>query len=331
MGPTVENGWLFEQDSGAAGGGPGGTQTDVSTQQVPDGGDAGGSGADQERAGQDTSVGWVQRLLRDGGTATVEVSGSGVSRTVGQDDPGQAQDGNKPAGPKPKTEAEQASADAKASMAARIRAITEGDPNETLTLTRDEVRRAAQSLKDREIAAQNERDQTLAQRRAQAAQIAELKELADPDTGDPDRLAEAVRKLLGEQDVVASQMERQNEILSHVKEVGTSYDNQIIFPLLDMLPQAVRDKLEQDAPAELVGLPYRAWVFKNALEKLREQWTTGAQKQAEQRLRGNDAFKKQVLSDARGGLPEPELIEAAAHSNGASNDNNTWLRRLLRQ
>lgn len=208
--------------------------------------------------------------------------------------------------------------------------VLKGDPNEQLTMTRADILRAAQSLKDAQIAEENRRNADLAQRRATASQLQELRDLSDPINGDPLKLAEAVQKFITNNDSQAAVQERTNEILTHIKDLGQRYDDSLVKPLLAELPPAVADKLEQDAPAELIGLQHRAWLFTEGLKELRKHWTAGALEQAKKDLRKSEAFRKEVLAITRGELPTPELVEAGAPSGKNTQDPNDFVRTLLR-
>lgn len=287
-------------------------------------------GSDQQAAGAETSQqsgqerpdanrGWLQRFLGVGGGPETTVGGEGDDASQAEGSEAGAAAAAKPTNDQPAPKPVAKPAD-----------VLKGDPNEQLTLTRADVLRAAQSLKDAQIAEENRRNSDLAQRRATAAQLQELRDLSDPTNGDPLRLAEAVQRLVNNQDSQAAVQERQNEILTHVKDLGQRYDDSLVKPLLAELPPGVADKLEQDAPAELIGLQHRAWLFQEGLKALRTHWTAGALETAKQQLRKSEAFRKEVLAISRGDLPTPELVEAGSPSRKNAQDANTFVRDLLR-
>lgn len=288
-------------------------------QQSADGGTS--QGGSQERSSGSNKNGWLQTWLLGGGTSTTTDTAEPASRQ----DATEAQQRDGTGGQaKPATD----KADQQPLRQAVTRAILKGDPDEKLNLTRSEVTKIAQSWKDAEIAEDNRRNAEMAATRATAAQWQKLRELADPVTGDPDKLQEAVQELLSNQQAQAQVNEQTGRILDAVRDVGTRYDTELVQPVLDLLPANVADAILKDAPSELVGVAHRAHILRTALAKLKETWTAQATEAARQKLRGNEAFRKDVLHEARGNLPEPELVPATGNG-AAPRDLNTWFRQAL--
>jgi hypothetical protein len=63
-----------------------------------------------------------------------------------------------------------------------------------------------------------------------------------------------------------------------------------------------------------VGLEGRKLVVSEALKSLEKHWKEQGEREAEDRLRRNNAFRKQLLAEARGQAVEPELLPASGPS-----------------
>lgn len=252
----------------------------------------------------------INSWLRSGGQQTTTDVGEASSR--GADEPPQA-----------------APASDKADRQQPAPSVWEGDPSESVTMTRADWRRTVQSDRDRLIANENRRNQEMASMRATAAQYDLLKELSDPVSGDPERLMEEVGKFLSTRDQQAQHYARQSEIDGHIRDVGDGYDNQVVRPLLARLPHATAQRIVDQSPAHLVGLAHRVHIVDQAMQALEQQWMQRGEERARKSLSSSDAFRKQVWHEQAGGRPTPELIEAAAPSRAAP-DTNTWLRGAFR-
>lgn len=277
-----------------------------------------GSGSDSQDAPREGSRGFAKTFadwFRGGPSREeLEVESQDGSDGAAGERPGQP----KPGGAKQPTAQK---------PAARVNPL-EGDPNEQLTMTREEYRRSVQSAKDSQIAEENRRNAELARTRATAAQYARLRELADPQTGDPDKLMEEVNALLQQRETVEVQQARQEEINGHIRSVADRWDSEILYPLMDRLPKDVATRIENEAPQELTGIPHRAHVFAAAIEALVETARKEGEANAKRNLRSNEAFRRVILHDDAEQRPEPELVVASAPSNGHA-DPNTALRRFL--
>jgi len=141
------------------------------------------------------------------------------------------------------------------------------------------------------------------------------------------------RKLRDEDPWGYAQQEREAEqtaqaegnFMSQLHQIGSIHDRTTIDPLLEMLPQADRDRiLKMDGAG--VGLAGRTLIVKEALKALEKSWKGSGGTEAEKKLRTNAAFRKQLLAEMRGQRTgEPDLLPASA---GSDNDHN--LSRLLR-
>jgi len=86
-----------------------------------------------------------------------------------------------------------------------------------------------------------------------------------------------------------------------------------IDPLIETLPQAERERiLKMDGAG--TGIKGRKLVVDEAIKSLEKHWKSEGAKEAERKLRGNPAFRKQVLAESRGTTVEPELLPAMSAS-----------------
>jgi len=177
----------------------------------------------------------------------------------------------------------------------------------TLSLTQEELDRKVQAEADR-------RD---AKRAAQA-------------------LAERRRKLRDEDPWAYAAEERQQEQATTANDqvgtlfasIGAEHDKHTLDPLVQALPEAERTRILAIEGAGS-GLQGRKLIVSESLKALEKHWKEEGAKDAEQRLRRNSAFRKQVLADARRGMAEPELLPAGAASDSAGSDGSVSM--LLRQ
>ena len=164
----------------------------------------------------------------------------------------------------------------------------QGGPSERLSLTQEELERRVQS----------ETDRREAQRAARARQD-ERKRLRDEDPW-----------AYAAQDREAEQQQNQSQGLTEFfANVGTQHDRIAIDPLMEALPQKERQRIMGIEGAGK-GLDGRKLVVSEALKSLEKHWKAEGEKEAEGKLRRNSAFRKQVLSEARGNISEPDLLPA---------------------
>jgi hypothetical protein len=298
-----------------------------STQQTAtdrtDGGAASSQGS-EERSGGSLPVGWLQRRLR--GESMADITGEQEESGDADQESQEGQAATKGGG----AGGQAATRKIEAAVKPTAKPEGEGADDEVVSLTRAELKeRMEQSHRDR-VAAENARNTDLAEQRRQMAQVEALRELSDADTGDPDKLAEVVRDFLASRDTRNAVQERQNEVLTRVKELGDNYDARLLQPVFKLLPEPVQDKLIAECPAHLFGLAQREWILNHTIEELKSQFAKEAEAKARDALRKNPAFRKELLNEARGGLPEPELVQPSANGSSVSRDMNTWLRSELK-
>lgn len=170
-----------------------------------------------------------------------------------------------------------------------------GEPesaSEPLRLTREELDRRIQSETDRREA-----------KRAAEARAAERKRLRDEDPwayAEQDRQAEKAQ-------------ETDQGLAGFFATVGLEHDKHSIDPLMEQLPVAERERIMKLEGAGK-GLAGRKLVVQEALKSLEKHWKVEGEREAQDRLRRNPAFRKQVLAEGRGSLLEPELLPAVGSS-----------------
>lgn len=167
-----------------------------------------------------------------------------------------------------------------------------GKTSKALTLTEEELERRIQSETDRREA-----------KRQQDLRVQQRRELRDKD---PWAYAEQERK---DEELQTGT----SQLTDFVTRVGTEHDRASIDPVVELLPQEERDRIFKLEGAGR-GLDGRKLVVTEALKALERHWKAEGAKDAEGRLRRNPAFRKQLLSEARGGTVEPELLPAVGPS-----------------
>jgi hypothetical protein len=155
-----------------------------------------------------------------------------------------------------------------------------------LSLTQEELDRRVQAETDRREA-----------KRAQETRLRQRRELRDSD---PWAYAEQDRK--DEQAVQGGQ-----QLSQFVGNIGLEHDKVSIDPLFMALPQAEQERIQKLEGAG-IGLAGRKLVVQESLKALEKHWKAEGAKDAERRLRSNQAFRKQVLSEMRSSSPEPDLL-----------------------
>jgi hypothetical protein len=169
---------------------------------------------------------------------------------------------------------------------------TQDGTSRPLTLSQEELDRRVQAETDRREA-----------KRAQEARVAQRRRLRDED---PWAYAEQERQ--AEQHEVSS-----GAMQGFLATVGTEHDKVAIDPLVEALPKEERERILKLEGAGQ-GLAGRKLLVGEALKSLQRQWKAEGEREAERKLRGNNAFRKQVLRDSRSDVAEPELLPALSSS-----------------
>jgi len=174
-------------------------------------------------------------------------------------------------------------------------ASEDGEPGQPGSSTSQRVSLTQEEL-DRRVQAETDRREA---KRAAEQRVAERRRLRDEDPW-----------AYAEQDRTAEQSAMQDAGLqSFFANVGTQHDRIAIDPLMEMLPLAERQRIMAIEGAGR-GLEGRKLVVSEALKSLEKHWKAEGEKEAQTKLRRNQAFRKQILAEARSGLVEPELLPA---------------------
>jgi len=168
-----------------------------------------------------------------------------------------------------------------------------GEPaTETFTLTREEL--------EKRVDAETQRREA---KRAAQANSERRRKLRDED---PWQYAEEERN--AEQLALGDQ-----QVSTLFAQIGAEHDKYSLDPLVQALPQAERDRILKLEGAGQ-GLDGRKLIVTKSLEALEKHWKAEGARDAETKLRRNPAFRKQVLSEFRPGMTEPEFVGSGAPS-----------------
>jgi hypothetical protein len=179
--------------------------------------------------------------------------------------------------------------------------------SDRIVLTQEEL--------DRRVQAETDRRES---KRLEQAQAERRRRLRDEDPwayAEEERNAEAVQRT----DATVTNMFAQ---------AGTTHDRYTLDPLVQSLPDAERDRILRMEGAG-VGLDGRKLIVDESLRALERHWKQEGAKEAENKLRRNPAFRKQVLGEFRRGMPEPEYI-GSGNSTSADKDMSEILRQQIR-
>ena len=165
--------------------------------------------------------------------------------------------------------------------------------------TSDAAKRAQEDL-DRRVQAETDRREAQRAAREKAEQRRKLRDEDPWAYAQQDRDAE-------------KQVEQDQGLQSFFANVGVQHDRIAIDPLMEALPAKERQRIMEIEGAGR-GLDGRKLVVQEALKSLEKHWKAEGEKDAEAKLRRNQAFRKQLLSEIRGSVVEPELLPASQPS-----------------
>lgn len=168
------------------------------------------------------------------------------------------------------------------------------ETSSAITLTQEELDRRVQAETDRREAKRHA--QALAERR---------RKLRDED---PWAFAEEERN-------AERATEQDTQTTQWLSNVGSTHDRYAIDPVVHALPEKEQQRILGLEGAG-IGLDGRKLIVTEALKALEKQWKAEGAKDAEDKLRRNPAFRKQVLNEFRRGMSEPEFIGSGAPSTG---------------
>lgn len=183
------------------------------------------------------------------------------------------------------------------------------EPAETsasITLTQEDLEKRIQAEADRRE-----------YRRAEAAKAERKRKLRDEDPWayvEEERSAER-----------AAEIDAQTS--TWLGNVGVTHDRFTVDPVVMALPETERNRILSLEGAG-VGLDGRKLIVEEGLRALEKHWKAEGAKDAETRLRRNPAFRKQVLSEFRRGMTEPEFIGSGVTS-AADKDVSSILRQTM--
>jgi hypothetical protein len=180
--------------------------------------------------------------------------------------------------------------------------------SQTLRLTEEELQKRIQSEADRRE-----------MKRAQEARKQERLQLRDKD---PWAYAEQERQEEQAQQATSAQQ-------GFFSNVGTAHDRVSIDPVINSLPKGELERIMKLDGAG-TGLEGRKLVVTESLKALEKHWKAEGAREAESKLRRNQAFRKQVLTEGRVTAVDPELLPGAASSNGSDRDVSALLRTHYR-
>lgn len=169
------------------------------------------------------------------------------------------------------------------------------EPAETssaITLTQEEL--------DRRVQAETDRREHQRQQRADAERKRKLR--------DEDPWAYAEEERNAERTAMTDA-----QVTGMFTQIGAQHDRITIDPLVEHLPEAERRRILALEGAG-AGLDGRKLIVDESLKSLEKHWRTEGEKEAEEKLRKNPAFRKQVLNEFRRGMSEPEFIGTGAPS-----------------
>jgi len=164
---------------------------------------------------------------------------------------------------------------------------------DAITLTQDEL--------EKRIKAETDRRES---KRIEQAKSERRRKLRDEN---PWQYAEEERKAEIEQAA-------NSQVTDFFSNVSREHDKYSIDPIVEALPEAERSRILQMEGAGQ-GLDGRKLIVTEGLKALEKAWKAEGAKDAEDRLRRNPAFRKQLLNEMRrNGVREPEMISGVGGS-----------------
>lgn len=183
--------------------------------------------------------------------------------------------------------------------------------------TPEELDRVVQSRTDAEL---YRREQLQQQRTLSALEQQKEQALADDD---PLLVTELERQIRG----IKAGDQAQNQVTQVVGSVSDFYDHLFLDTYLGKVDAATRQELLKEP---IVGAQGRALLAERIATALYEQGVKVGEQKADERLRKNPSFRKEVLHEVRPDQPEPDGLSGIATSGGAS-DMDDIIRGALRR
>lgn len=194
---------------------------------------------------------------------------------------------------------------------------TEPGPDDVVRLTRTQLDRQIQAEVDR-------REAKRAREQAKRQQEQELERTARED---PYAFSE---QFLSQREQEKALNEQTESVHSLIRTTAQQFDAAIVTPIVTSLPPDVQQRLLSEV--QPVGVEGRSRLVTAALAEVRKaaiaEGRAAGEKAAEQRLRKNPAFRKELLAELRGSEDEPDLLPAGRRSRQPT-DMDDWMRAGL--
>jgi len=189
-------------------------------------------------------------------------------------------------------------------------------------LIAQEVAKANADL-DRKVQSEVDRRDALRRKRELDEKRKKLRET------DPLGFIELDKQLEEEANQQLTEVEKEQERTMLVNTVmqnsGSLYDRHVLDPFVQGLPQSVAQQVFKEVDPD--GLEGRSKLVKRALELLPAHYEKVAEEKAMEKLRKNQAFRKEILLEIRGEEEDPEIIQGTVATTPTSFDMNSTIRR----
>lgn len=117
-------------------------------------------------------------------------------------------------------------------------------------------------------------------------------------------------------------------LINALQSMREQFDDAAIKPLMDMLPDAARNKVLEDAGH---GIEQRRTIVKRGLDALKkatyDEGYAKGKADAQKSLRRSTSFRKELLTELRGEEDEPELAVSNGRTTDSGWDMNSWMRQ----
>ena len=194
---------------------------------------------------------------------------------------------------------------------------TEPGPDDIVRLTRTQMERRIQAEVDRREA----------KRAADSRRQQQQDELDRKAREDPYGFAEEHIQRREQEQTLGQQTEAVHDL---IRTTSQQFDRTVLDPIVTSLPPETQRQLVAENPP--VGLEGRGKLVAAALAEIRKtaaaEGRAAGEKAAEQKLRKNPSFRKEMLAELRGAEDEPEATPNGTRS-AKPPDMDDWLRGQL--
>lgn len=185
----------------------------------------------------------------------------------------------------------------------------------TVTLTKEELDRRVQAETDRREAKRQRDNVDRAERERREA----IERKLDPNAPEYDPYSGTE-----ERDRLKSEEQAGQQFTTFLGDIGKQHDSATLDVLTAALPAPELDRIMKIEGVG-VGLDGRRLLVTEGLKALEKHWRSQGAKDAEDRLRGNPIFRKQVFAEARDQVQEPELLPA----NGSAPNGDPFMNQVF--